>query len=338
MPDPLVIRIVRQHKQELIDREEAQMSRMTREWLKVERALHDRIIATAQRVQDLRDAGQEVPEWRLWELRHFQGLVGQLRVEMDRYAGFASGLIADEQAYLGELGMNTAQQVLTANGVYAWFTELPVAQIEAMAGSTGAGTPLRTLLEDSWPVTSQRIADELMKSIALGLNPRATARAMRNGMGVGLGRALTIARTEQIRVYRTSSLLSYRASGVVEGYLRMAAHDLRTCLGCLALEGTFYTLGQPLGDHPRGRCSMIPKLFNRPAVEFMNGESWVNGLPEDQQLALLGEERMRLWKSGQVPFSRFGKTVPNETWGDSVQVTSLSQLRGPLSLLTYLRR
>jgi hypothetical protein len=338
MADPLVVRIVREHKQALIGREDAQMQSMALRWLKIEEALQGRIVAVVRKVAEIRATGQEVPEWRLWELKHFNELMGQASVEIEKYIGYADGLITGEQRELARWGLLTADEALKANEIVATFDNLPVDQIEAMVGSTGAGTPLRGLLDGAWPAASEGMIHNLVEATALGINPRDTARAMVNGMSGGLGRAMVIARTEQIRVYRTASLMGYRASGVVEGFLRMAAHDLRTCLGCLAAEGRFYPLTKPLDDHPQGRCSMIPKLFNRAAVEFTTGEEWVRNLPEADQIEILGEQRREMWRSGRVPFSQFAKTVENLTWGNSVVTTPLRELTPQNRLLTWLRR
>ncbi|HEX5083570.1 MAG TPA: minor capsid protein, partial [Blastocatellia bacterium] len=95
--------------------------------------------------------------------------------------------------------------------------------------------------------------------MALGRNPRAIARQIREGLGGNMVRALTIARTETLRVYRQASLQNYQAnSDIVAGYYWRSSRSRRSCGACIALDGTFHPLDRPMRAHVRCRCTMIP--------------------------------------------------------------------------------
>jgi len=150
------------------------------------------------------------------------------------------------------------------------FTRLAPSAVEGMVGMMGDGTPLRQHLQGVYGDAARGMSKYLVRAVTQGLNPRETARQMRKGLGIGLDRALTIARTEQLRVYRESQRLTYQASGVVEGYQRISAKSRRTCLGCLLADGQVYPLSVPFEDHVAGRClSPGTVVSGAPVVAFI---------------------------------------------------------------------
>ena len=331
MADPKVVQVVREYKANLLDREEVQMRDMTQRWLQVENKLQANIDVLAQEIALMRANGEVVSEARLWRQGRYKTLLNQLNRELEKYNAYANRSITSEQKQYGQIAMQSVLDQLQASGVEIstdW-NRLPIAQVEMMAGLAGNGSPLKTLLDDTWPDAVDGLTKALIQGTALGWNPRKTAREALDGMADGLQRALTIARTEQLRVYREASYQGYESSGVVEGFYRIAAHDGRACIACLASEGEFYPLasGQRLRDHPRGRCAMIPRIIGMPPVEFQTGEDWLREQPIATQREALGPGRYELWQSGKVPFARFSKIVHNETWGDSVTPTPLRELQ-----------
>jgi hypothetical protein len=154
------------------------------------------------------------------------------------------------------------------------------------------------LLSDSWPLASQELTQALITGTSLGWNPRKTAKAMQESMdGEGLGRAVTIARTEQLRVYRSASQDSYTASGRIDYVKRLAARQERTCLAC-----TFV-------PHVRG--------YDEPT--WTTGGEWLAGLDEDKQREIMGNKRFEAWKDG-TPLADFVSRTHDKTWGASIGI------------------
>jgi SPP1 gp7 family putative phage head morphogenesis protein len=151
---------------------------------------------------------------------------------------------------------------------------------------------------------------------------------MAEGMTGTLNRMLTIARTEQLRTYRESSIASYKESGIVTGYRRLCAHDRRTCAACIMSEGQFYDLDEEMPEHPNGRCAMIPVVKGVPPVQWLKGEEWFEQQDAATQQDILGKGHYDGWKAGQFALQDVVKVTPNSTWGPSLGVTPLRDLGG----------
>lgn len=339
MPEPLVVTSVRQFKQQLLLREADQMRVMAQRWLEVERALDANISILAQEIDELRREGRIVSEAKLYRLQRYKSLRGQTEAEFGRYADWATKEITDQQAQLARLGIEHAGKAITDSylqyGMMGQFDRLPVQAVENMAGLAGNGRPIGELLKNrinphysdekalsAW----QSLTNTLVKNTALGINPRETARAMRDDLTGGLQKGLVIARTEQLRVYRQANQQQYEESGVVTGHKRIAAHDDRTCMACLADEGTVYSVKDAIFDHPAGRCSSIPQIIGMPELQFQTGEEWIDTLDEDEQRKIMGNARYEAWKDG-TPFKDFATFSEHPTWGRSLTPTPVGKLK-----------
>lgn len=326
MPDSAVIVAMRQWKAALLREERAQMAAMSRAWLSVERALYADMNLLAEQMTRVARDGGTVTQGMLFQDDRYQQLMAQLTDELTRYTPYVERTISDRQRQLARLGIDHAARAIEAQGVSAGFARLPVEAVENMVGLAGDGSPLSALLRRSWPDAAQGITNALIRGVALGYNPRKTARLMAQGSTRSLDRMMNVARTEQLRVYRESSLQSYRASNVVSGYRRLCSHDDRVCASCLADEGQLYDLGTTMPEHPSGRCAPIPQVIGVPQPQWLKGEAWLREQPPATQLSILGKGRFNLWDAGRIGLQDLITIVPNDIWGDSLQVTALREL------------
>lgn len=329
-PESDVIRVMDEYKAALLNREAAQLDAMTNRWLALERRLEANIELLARQMQERQQAGLPVTQGALFRLERYQVLLAQIHQEWERYAVYALDEVTTGQKTYGNLGVNHAIGGLeaTAPGVSATFTRLPREAIENMVGLLGNGSPLHTLLMNS-AIEAQAIdamTRALLESTAFGRNPRKTARLMADGLAGGLNQALTIARTEQLRVYRQAALRQYRASGVVEGYYRLATRDSRVCPACLALDGQFIALDREMAEHPNGRCSQVPKVIGFPAPTWLTGPQWIQTQPANVQRQILGQGRFEAWQRGDFELSDLATVQRSAEWGNSLQTTPLNQL------------
>lgn len=328
MPDPEVVRVMRQFKRDLLRGERAQMREMATRWLAVERRLAGQMDALAQAMDTIRrDGGRVSFELLLNDVRYRQ-LVIQLQDELANYTDFADVRITQQQRRLVRLGIAHAENAITAQGIGAGFGRLPVEAVEAMVGLAGNGSPLRTLLVAAWPDAADGLTQALINGVALGYNPRRIAREMARGSTRSLDRMMTVARSETLRVYRHSNLESYKASGVVESYIRLSARDSRVCAGCLAADSTEYPLEVDFKSHPNCRCTLLPKINGIP-LRFQSGATWFAEQPAATQRGILGAGRYDLWASGQVDFADFATIRTNAVWGDAIVPTPLRELAVP---------
>ena len=339
-PEPLVVRTMREFKASLLAREQAQMQAMARRWLSVQESLQAQIEGLAQEMAEMRAQGIIPSAELVYRSERAKRLLVQGQAEFERYVRYAEQEIAGQQADLAQLGIEHGIQAIQVSywpHIVAGFDRLPTAAMEYMVGMTGSGAPLGDLLKmrmirdamgNPLPGVWDALVNDLVRGTTLGWNPRKTARMMEGRLAGGLQKALVIARSEQLRVYRMAAAEQYRISGVVSGQRRLCAHDDRVCVGCLADEGTIYPVGTPMTDHPNGRCTGVPVVMGMPPVTWTGGETWLKQQDEGTQQQILGGERWELWQAGQVAFSRFTTPTYNPVWGGGVTPTPISELVG----------
>ena len=327
MPESTVVSLMRSFKAAIARAGTQQQAAMTRRWLALERRLSGNIAALALEMTARQATGMPLTTTMLMNETRYRELLIQLQDELATYTTYAERTIESGQQAMASAGVRQASQAIAAQ-VSTSFNRLPVAAVEHMVGLTGAGTPLNSLLVQSWPLSAQGLTTALVEGVALGYNPRKVARNMAEGMTGTLNRMMTIARTEQLRVYRESSLASYKTSGIVTGYRRLCAHDRRTCAACIMDEGHVYDLDEEMPEHPNGRCAMIPVVAGAPPVEWLKGEEWFETQDAATQQDILGKGHYEGWTNGQFALQDLVKVKPNSTWGPSMGVTPLKELGG----------
>jgi len=326
-----VERTIEEFRGRLLLQEADQMRTMARRWLDVEQALESQITLLAGEVLEMRQAGEAVNQARLMRLDRYQRLLAQAKAETRGYANWAASLIAERQGDMLEMGVQGAEAMIRsvymdAGKLGGYFDVLPIEAVEFATGFAGDGSPLARLLMRDYTETAAQLTQALIDGTALGRNPRETARLMAEAMGGNLDRALTIARTEQIRAYREAGRQSFVESGVVEGYIRRCALSERTCIACLALDGTEYETDELMDVHPNDRCFMQPKVTGIPLPDAISGQRWFEEQDTDIQMSILGPERYDAWLMGQVEFRDFASTHTDPVWGPSVRVTPVGEL------------
>ncbi len=190
-------------------------------------------------------------------------------------------------------------------------------------GTLSDGPPLRDLLDDLPAGAAQRVEDGLVKSLVLGWNP---AREMADGLDPGRYRALTIARTEELRSFRGAALQTYRGnSDIISGWVGVAAHGSRTCI---VLDGKVYGLDEDPDFHVNDRCTLRPRLRHEERLDRMTGEEWFHQQPEAVQRQMMGPLAFDAWKRGEIELADMVRVVHDDRWGDSAIVNGLSSILG----------
>lgn len=327
----LVQTTIEQYRARLLLQDADQMREMARRWLEVERSLEATVALLAQEAERLRANGQTLTRSRLYRMEHYQQLLAQAKAETLRYSQWAAQLITERQGQAAQTGINSARDMIRASYLergkaVAYFDILPVEAVEAMIGLAGDGTPLGKLLMRDYSKTVAGLTQTLIDSTALGRNPRDTARLMLDAMSGNLNRALTIARTEQIRAYREASREQMIESGVVEGYIRRAALNSETCMACMVLDGTIYPTDEMMEVHPNDRCFMQPIIKGLKPLPAQSGAAWFGQQSAETQRAMMGSGAYEAWKSGQIELKQLASTHIHPEWGPSVRITPLSEL------------
>jgi len=343
MPDPLVVTQARAFRAALLRREATQLRAMTRQWLTVERALEQGIADMISEIDLLRAGGRVFgrnPDPYL-QLDRYRALLRQTQSELTRFNTTAERTIVQGVFDFARAGANNAATAIaTAIAddpfLLASFNRLNVAAVENLAGVLQDAAPVGDLLRQAFPEAAVRMTDAMINGVALGWNPRKTAAEMARGLqSAALQRAMVIARTEQLRAYRTATIESYRASDVVRGWMRIASKSLRTCLACLLEDGKVYELEAEFAEHPQGRCVCVPILKGREPPAMTRGRDWFTSLDLTKQQAVMGIGAWRAWKDGAIGLDDLIVRHEHPTWGASLGTRSLRDAVGAEAAKAY---
>jgi len=186
-----------------------------------------------------------------------------------------------------------------------------------------------------WPLSAEAdaaVRRELVRGLLVGEGPRKTAAAIlartEGEFNGGLGRALTIARTETISAHREAARLSHDENAdVLRGWMWLSATSTRTCSACLGMNGTEHPLSEPgpLG-HQNCRCSRAPVAktwkdlgidLDEPASAVTGSQEWFDSQSVAVQRDILGPAKLAAYQRGEFPMSKWAVKRSNDGWRDS---------------------
>lgn len=327
MPDSVVVQILRTYRAQMDALDDALMRELGEMWLRMEYRLNAEFTALAEEMARRRAEGEEITEQIVWRSERYQQLQYQMRAEAAKYNEDAAGKIEEYQRRAAQLGIDAANAAIEAGGtgpLSAAWNRINVSAVEAMIGVAGDGSPLYMLLAKDYGSAVDSLVEALISGIASGKGVKDIVAEMVEGFGIGLDRAILIARTETQRAYRMGSTEQYRESGVVTGFMRLVKKE-GACLGCLLLDGEVFETADELDDHPNGRCTAIPIVRGVDPPTWEKGPEWLKNQPEARQREIMGDARYALWKSG-VPLEAMAEKHVDEVWGASPRPTPISQL------------
>ena len=198
---------------------------------------------------------------------------------------------------------------------------------QALLSST---SPLKELFDQIGPTATVKAREVFAKGIAEGWNPRKLGRELSREIdNLSRGRAILIARTEQIRSYRTANREVYqRNADVLRGWRWTAAKTPATCSMCLALDGEIFPVEEVLSSHPACRCSMMPL----PKTDFggpqpSSGEDYFRKLSEKEQDRVIGKGKGKLYREGKITLKDNVRWKDDPKWGRQPTPRPLSVLQ-----------
>lgn len=220
-----------------------------------------------------------------------------------------------------------------------------IARIRSAAINLIRARAAQQIVSDTIPLSQDAqdaVARELVAGVDTGDNPRTTARkivkAVAGAFNGGLTRALNISRTEVLDAYRQASQQVHTAnSDLVEGWQWMAQLDRRCCPSCWAMHGTVHPVTSPgPWDHQQGRCARLPVLvpWSRLGIKapepddlMPDAQTVFWGLPEEDQLAIMGPGRLELLRTGAVDWADLSTQRQNPGWRPSHVPTPVRDLQ-----------
>lgn len=290
-------------------------------------------------------AGETIPLSWLYEQRRLEAIKALIANQVDHYGTLAqmqTSQLLHQSAQLGqEAGMDLLDSTVPPGVNFSFGVPSPKA-IANITGATQAGSPLADLFNGFGAEAADKAAKALITGVTLGHNPRQIAPQVQDALGVSRNRALTIARTEALRAYRSANLETFRAnSDVVDQWVWQAALDSRTCAACIAMNGTKHSLDEEMGSHPNCRCVQSPltkswddilgafgvDTSNTPDTrpDIQSGEDWLNEQSEATQRAILGN-KYNGWANGDFTLKDLVGHSNDPDWGRSIYEKSLKDL------------
>lgn len=327
--EPLIVRLSREYREALDAKLDAQVYTMVEHWHEAEGHIESHIQALLFEIGTRAD-GESIAQINAYrELARYKELRAEVQREIAKYDNYAYKLINEGRMELASKGVSDAVNIIAAGQRYKIgkaFNILPRGAIENLAGALEKDHPLGMLLSSSFPETWKEMAQTLVNGMTEGRPIKEVAREMMDNYGIGLQRATTIARTEELRAYREASVQQYRTSDMVKGYRRLVAKD-GACLACLVSDGEYFEAEEDFTDHPNGRCTCVAVLEGVSEPVWERGTDWLERQDEEKQVEIMGESYYELWKSGKVELEDLRATEHSEIWGDSPKVAPISSLK-----------
>ncbi|HXI17066.1 MAG TPA: minor capsid protein, partial [Chloroflexota bacterium] len=244
------------------------------------------LAAVTRLIAEKRSAGETPSASWLHRQARYQALLAQVAEEVNRITATMEPLITGQQASFVRQAQEHARELVrlsqtgAPSSIDVTFTTLNPDALTSLVGFLSDGSPLATLLNELGPDAAQRVSQALTRGMILGHGIPEIARETRKAFGGTMARALTIARTETLRAYRESSLLTYQANAdVLRGWVWLSARDKRTDAFCWAMHGTVHPLSARMATHPRCRCTPVPFVKGEPSPVGRTGAELFPALP-----------------------------------------------------------
>jgi len=300
------------------------------------------IDAFESRLQAQVDTEEPITQAQTRDLDAYKALLQQTENEIRRFSTIAGEemsqgareAIAQAQGdALKEIQLSIP--AIQPGRIKAVWRGVPSEAVETLLGMTEPGSPLRDAMESTLgAAVAKQAADRILTNVALGKNPRTTAREISKDLGAGLTWTLKTVRTAQLWGYRASKHESWAQNPkLYRGWTWHAHLGARTCAACIALHGSQHSPDEILNDHHNGRCDPLPitptyqEIFGLdepiegdvpPAARIEPGVQWFEGLSEGEQRSILGGARFNAYKAGKLTMDSDSKTGIVGTRQDAV--------------------
>lgn len=335
-------RQVEQYRKALLARERTASARLVREYGKIWRRIDREIQDLAGRYYRALQAGTASGTDWVYQFGRLRELRRQALDELVRFARYAENEINASQLAAAERALNESEQLLRVGigeippGVSLRFNKLPRSAVRSMVGTMQANSVLVERLTQIAGEGAQAVQDGLVQGLALGQNPRVIARAIRDDLGAGLSKAMTWARTETLRAYRSATLATYRENDdMVKGWMWRSARNERTCAMCWAMDGTLLELEEDLDDHPNGRCFAVPVMKTWREMGFdidetvkpkETGLEAFEKLSNAEKAKVLGRSKMAAYQDGRFTLNDLVGRRLDPRWGSMRYERSLREI------------
>lgn len=299
--------------------------------------------------------GKKIPPSWIYEAGRLEHLKSYIDDQMSHYGLLSKmtvGQLQHQAALLGqEAGL--AQLHATKPGGVAWTFGMPSDKaIADIVGVTQAGSPLDDLFSGFGREAANKAGQALVTGVTLGWNPRKTAAFIQDALQISRWRALNLARTEQMRAYRSANLLTFQQnSDVVDSWVWSATLDRATCIVCILMNGTEHSLDEQMETHNQCRCVQLPKTkswadilgsigvdasgIEETSIDIPMGIDWFTSQDAQSQKEILGGAKYNAYADGSLDLMDLIGKDYDPDWGGSRYEKSLKQAIGAKKASKY---
>jgi SPP1 gp7 family putative phage head morphogenesis protein len=319
--------------------------------------IQPRLNTLYKQIGDMQQSGETIPPSWLYEKNRL-GSIKQLIVShVGSFAHNAAQVVLNLQHVGAALGQQAASAQLEATvptGIDYQFGVPSLKAITDMVGTLQDGSPLADLFATFGEQAAKDVQSALITGLTLGDNPRKVARSVEQALDVPRSRALTIARTEMIRPYRSAALETYNEnSDVVDQWVWIADLSGRTCAACIAMNGTLHDLSEDFESHVNCRCSPSPQTkswadilpdvdlsgIEETSVQVQDGSEWFDQQDASTQKQILGSNAAyAAYKDGAITLNDLVGKQHSDAWGTSRYQKSLKEAIGAKQAQKYYKK
>jgi SPP1 gp7 family putative phage head morphogenesis protein len=289
-----------------------------------------------KRITSLMDDLVEYPDQpgKVFQLERFKKLDADLKASAQKYGQFAEHTIYKGQAAAAHIANEMAEQTVVAAAIdegllpsVANWAKFPDRAFTDMVGRLHDGSPLNSLLNTFGKSASDAMKQALINGVAQGLNTDVLGAKMAKSIGITRHRAVAISRTSILSSYREGARRSFAAnSRIIRGWVWQSSRDKRTCMACIARDGTVYPLNVRMPAHVSCRCRMRPVLRHGQNVRNGTGTDWFREQPPNIQSDMLGPHAYEKWKKGEFDIPDLAGYTVDPKWGASSSRRSLKDM------------
>jgi hypothetical protein len=305
---------------------------LTRAWIDAWDEVHDELEASIQEILRRETAGNLVSKTIVARNGRLLQALGYINIRLITLANQAGVRILGDLRRISEQAVSAQMLLIRAQlpESYVLSGSVPGYAIDAIVARSAQQITARTfpLAPDAY----EAVRRELIRGVVIGANPNLTAKKMVDRAEMrfngGLARAVNIARTETLDAHRAASAAGQAAhTDVLTGWIWLAHLSSRTCISCIAMNGTLHPLSEPGPlDHQQGRCARMPKTLawadlgirsREPKSQVSDSRSWFGQLTAEQQRSILGDAGYGAWRRGEFPMERWAERRVTPGWRDS---------------------
>jgi SPP1 gp7 family putative phage head morphogenesis protein len=341
------VRLQQQIRDDLGKITDAQTRELVRAWAEAWDEVAPDLTAT---LVEMLTAGDRVTRAQLLRSARLRKVLGIIATQLQELAQASKVRLTGDLAEVIDLAGGAQASVIDSQlppsapqlvDMEAW-SRVDERQIKAIV--TRSTQQITALHRPLSPEAYSAVRRELIRGVASGSNPRATAARMvaraRSGFNGGLTRALTIARTEMLDAHRAAAALGQgQHADVLKGWTWGASMSGRTCPACLAMNGSEWALSDPGPEgHQNCRCTRIPLVksyadlgitgVEEPASLLPDAEKYFSGLSKGDQVGILGQRGYDAWAAGEFPMSSWATKRSTPGWRDSYVPAKPPSLKG----------